>query len=193
MTSIVLYILKKLISGNFESVLSKRLSYILRHNPYRFNVSLDEEGWANLDCILDVLHYFPDFIDLKKEDLLCLISNQKKTRFQISENKIKATYGHTVSILKKNPIKPPNILYHGTSRKFVKSIKKFGLLKMKRQYVHLSIDLDTALETGKRKDSNPAIIKVDSKVAYNEGVLFYKGSDKVWLSENLLPHFLEMI
>ena len=38
-----------------------------------------------------------------------------------------------------------------------------GLLKMKRQYVHLSIDLDTAIETGKRKDRNPIIIKVDSK------------------------------
>ena len=175
------------------NILSKRLAYILRHNPNRFNVLLDEEGWTNIDSILDALHNFPDLIDLKKEDLLYLVSNQTKARFQIRKNKIKATYGHTVSILKKNPMKPPDILYHGTSPKFVKSIMKYGLLKMKRQYVHLSIDLDTAIETGKRKNSNPAIIKVDSKVAYNDGVLFYKGSDKVWLSENLLPNFLKII
>jgi putative RNA 2'-phosphotransferase len=154
---------------------------------------LDGEGWANIDSILNALHNFPDLIDLKKEDLLYLVSIQTKTRFQLSKkNKIKATYGHTVPILKKNPIKPPDILYHGTSPKFVKSIMNHGLLKMKRQYVHLSIDLDTAIETGKRKDRNPAIIKVDSKIAYDEGILFYKGSDKVWLSENLLPRFLKM-
>ncbi len=118
---------------------------------------------------------------------------KQRARFQISKNKIKATYGHTVPIIKKNPMKPPDILYHGTSPKFVKSIMNHGLLKMKRQYVHLSIDLDTAIETGKRKDRNPIIIKVDSKIAYDEGILFYKGSDKVWLSENLLPNFLKII
>ena len=116
----------------------------------------------------------------------------KEIFYKNSKNKLNATYGHTVSILKENPIKPPNILYHGTSPKFVKSIMKYGLLKMKRQYVHLSTDLDTAIETEKRKDRNPANIKVDSKVAYNAGVLFFKSSDKVWLSENLLPIFLKI-
>ena len=182
-----------MIDKNIVTLLSKRLSYILRHNPSRFKVSLDEEGWVNIDNILDALHNFQDLIDLKKEDLFYLVSNQKKARFQLSKNKIKATYGHTVSIIKKSPIKPPDILYHGTSHKFVKSIMKYGLLKMKRQYVHLSIDLDTAIETGKRKDSSPAIIKVESKTAFVDGVLFYKGSDKVWLSENLLPRFLKII
>jgi putative RNA 2'-phosphotransferase len=182
-----------LIDEYTSSSLSKRLSYILRHNPDRFNVSLDKEGWTNIDSILDALHNFPDLIDLKKEDLLYLVSSQTKRRFQISKNKIKAIYGHTVPILKKNPMKPPDILYHGTSPKFVKSIMNHGLLKMKRQYVHLSIDLDTAIETGKRKDRNPIIIKIDSKIAYDEGILFYKGSDKVWLSENLLPRFLKII
>ena len=182
-----------MIDEHTSSSLSKRLSYILRHNPDRFNVSLDKEGWTNIDSILDALHNFPDLIDLKKEDLLYLLSSQTKRRFQISKNKIKATYGHTVPILKKNPMKPPDILYHGTSPKFVKSIMNHGLLKMNRQYVHLSIDLDTAIETGKRKDRNPIIIKVDSKIAYDEGILFYKGSDKVWLSENLLPNFYKII
>jgi putative RNA 2'-phosphotransferase len=174
-------------------VLSKRLSYILRHNPNRFNVLLNEEGYTSIDGILEAIHNFPELIDLKKEDLLYLISNQTKTRFQISKDKIKATYCHTVPILKKNPVKPPDILYHGTSPKSVKSIMKCGLLKMKRQYVHLSTDLETAIETGMRKVSNPAIIKVYSRIALNEGVLFYKGSDKVWLSGDVLPDFLDII
>ncbi|MER5175318.1 MAG: RNA 2'-phosphotransferase [Candidatus Nitrosocosmicus sp.] len=172
------------------NTISKKLSYILRHNPNRFKVTLDEEGWADIDDLLDALRDFKDLMDLKKEDLLDIISNQKKVRFEIKENQIRAIYGHTISIKKKNPIMPPEILYHGTSHKYMNSIMRNGLIKMDRQYVHLSIDLDTAIETGKRRDGNPAIIKVDSKTAFNDGTLFYRGSDIVWLSENLLPKYL---
>ena len=62
------------------SLLSKRLSYILRHNPDRFNVSLDKEGWTNIDSILDALHNFPDLIELKKRrfTLPCIKPNKDK-------------------------------------------------------------------------------------------------------------------
>jgi putative RNA 2'-phosphotransferase len=173
--------------------ISKRLSYILRHNPYRFKIALDEEGWADINNILNSLHNFKDLTDLKKEDLLYLISNQDRVRFVINGNKIKATHGHTIKVEKNAPIIPPDILYHGTSRKYIKSIFLHGLLKMQRQFVHLSIDTYTAMEIGNRKDSNPTIIKVDSRKACKEGILFYKGSDKVWLSENILPKYLKVI
>ena len=88
---------------------------------------------------------------------------------------------------------PPGILYHGTSYKCINFIKRLGLIEMQRQFVHLSIDIHTAMEIGKRRDGNPAIIKVDSKTAYQDGTLFYKCSDKVWLSENLLPKYLKIL
>ena len=37
---------------------------------------------------------------------------------------------------------PPEILYHGTARRFFNSIQEKGLLPKGRQYVHLSIDID---------------------------------------------------
>lgn len=61
------------------NTISKKLSYILRHNPNRFKVTLDEEGWADIDDLLDALRDFKDLMDLKKEDLLDIISNQKKS------------------------------------------------------------------------------------------------------------------
>jgi putative RNA 2'-phosphotransferase len=64
---------------------------------------------------------------------------------------------------------------------------------MQRQFLHLSIDTYTAMEIWDRKDNNPGIINVDSKKDCIEGVLFYKGSDKVWLSENILPKYLKVI
>jgi putative RNA 2'-phosphotransferase len=173
--------------------ISKILSYILRHNPHRFKTVLDEEGWADMNNVLNSLHNFKDLTDLKKEDLLYLISNQDKIRFVIKENKIKATHGHSIEVKKNTPIIPPDILYHGTSHKYIKSIYLHGLLKMQRQFLHLSIDTFTAMKIGNRKDNNPAIIMVDSKKACKGGVLFYKGSDKVGLSENTLPKYLKEI
>lgn len=173
--------------------ISKRLSYILRHNPKRFKISLDEEGWADIDDVLNELHYFKDLTDLAKEDLLYLVYGQKKARFEIHNSKIKANYGHTIIIKKTNPVMPPDILYHGTAKIYVDSILREGLLRMKRQYVHLSVDLDTAIETGKRRDKTPAVIQINSKKAYQDGILFYKGSDKVWLSDNLLPKYLRLV
>ena len=87
-----------MIIENRITKISKKLSYILRHNPKRFKVTLDEEGWADIDCLLNSLHNFKDLTDLKKEDLLDLISNQEKVRFVIKENKIKATHGHTIEL-----------------------------------------------------------------------------------------------
>jgi putative RNA 2'-phosphotransferase len=45
--------------------------------------------------------------------------------------------------------------------------------------VHLSVDLNTAIETGKRRDKNPAVLQINSKKAFQDGILFYKGSDKI--------------
>lgn len=142
---------------------------------------------------MNTLHNFKDLTDLKKEDLLDMILNQEKVRFVIKENKIKATHGHTIELKRNTSIIPPAILYHGTSHKSIESIIIHGLLRIQRQFVHLSIDTHTAMKIGKRKDSNPVIINVDSKTAYKEGALFYKGSDKVWLSENILPKYLKII
>ena len=65
-----------------SSSLSKRLSYILRHNPDRFNVSLDKEGWTNIDGILDTLHNFPDLIDLKKKIYFTLYQAKQREDFK---------------------------------------------------------------------------------------------------------------
>ncbi len=92
--------------------------------------------------------------------------------------------------IKKQEAEPPEILYHGTARRFLPAIKEKGLLPMSRQYVHLSVDTDIATQVGKRRDSEPVILKIDAKKAYEDGVKFYIGNDKVWLCDFLTANFL---
>jgi putative RNA 2'-phosphotransferase len=60
------------------------------------------------------------------------------------------------------------------------------------QNVHLSTDIDTPTVV-KRRNERPSILRINSKTAYDDGVLFYKGSDTIWLSENVLSRYLEIV
>ena len=87
--------------------------------------------------------------------------------------------------------KPPNILYHGTARRFMRSIMENGLLPQGRQYVHLSLDVETAQNVGKRRDDKPCILVIDSLRAWSEGISFYHGSNMVWLADYVPSKYIE--
>ncbi|MBQ3165068.1 MAG: RNA 2'-phosphotransferase [Lachnospiraceae bacterium] len=79
----------------------------------------------------------------------------------------------------------PEILYHGTARRFMKSIMDNGLSPQSRQYVHLSQDIETAQNVGKRHDDKACILIIDSLRAWNDGISFYYGNEKVWLADTV--------
>ncbi len=54
--------------------------------------------------------------------------------------------------------------------RFMESIMKNGLSPQSRQYVHLSKDVETAQNVGKRHDDKPYILRIDSLRAWNDGI-----------------------
>lgn len=172
--------------------LSKEVSYALRHAPSEYDLILDENGWVDVQRLLDALRRNNKWISVKLDDLICMIEASDKKRHEIVDNKIRALYGHSiVSQIKKEIAEPPEYLYHGTARKFIESIKENGLLSKERQYVHLSVDEETAWEVGKRRDEKPVILRIRAKLAFANGVSFYRGNDKVWLSDSIKSDFIE--
>lgn len=61
---------------------------------------------------------------------------------------------------------------------------------MNRQYVHLSIDIATAEQVGRRKSSSPVILKIKAKEALLKGINFYFGNEQVWLSYFVPSEFI---
>lgn len=45
--------------------------------------------------------------------------------------------------------------------------------KQGNMFVHLSEDIHTAILVGKRRDTAPIVLKINSKDAYKNGVKFY--------------------
>lgn len=123
-----------------------------------------------------------------------MIEKSEKVRFEIKNGKIKAFYGHSLpEKIERKEKMPPDILYHGTARRYLEMIKLNGLLPQSRQYVHLSSDIETAMKVGKRHDAKPVILLINSKEAWKDGVKFYYGNDKVWLADGVASKYLKEI
>ena len=179
--------------NSFED-LSKEVSYALRHAPWKYELEMDENGWVPIEQLLKGLHKSEKWNSICAKDLSIMIEKSEKKRHEIKNGNIRAVYGHSLprKILQEEKM-PPNILYHGTARRFFKSIIENGLLPQGRQYVHLSQDIETARSVGSRHDDKPCILIVDAKVAWEAGVKFYFGNDKVWLADAIPAKYLRTL
>lgn len=175
--------------------LSKEVSYALRHAPWEYELELDENGFVPIEQLLNSLNSSNEYDRLiTKEDLEYIIEHSDKKRHEIAKENIRALYGHSVpKKLEKTKGTPPDVLYHGTAKRFLNSIMSEGLLPMKRQYVHLSVDTDMATLVGKRRDNDPIILEIDSKRAYQDGITFYIGNDNVWLCDNIPAKYIKIL
>ena len=125
-------------------------------------------------------------------DLEAVLALPGKKRYEMENGRIRALYGHsTTSKIRKTPAEPPAILYHGTAPETADLIMQSGLKPMNRQYVHLSMDVETAVQVGSRKAPKPVILKVKAKDAYQAGIAFYEGHDLVWLADTIPPQFIQ--
>lgn len=167
-----------------HSQLSKEVSYALRHAPWKYKLVLDHEGWVNIEQLLLGLHLNKQWESVDESDLVQMIEVSAKKRHEIANGRIRAIYGHSTpqKIIKSADI-PPSILYHGTARHSVDTILIQGLQPMGRQYVHLSSDQNTAIIVGKRKDSTPAVLRIDAGKAADEEIAFYRENNNVWLAD----------
>jgi len=169
--------------------LSKTMSHILRHRPREFHLVLDPEGFVSLEELLVAIKARRPRTSL--EELMEVVASCEKGRFEIVDDDIRACYGHSVKgKIEHETVVPPEVLYHGTSRKFLDSIRKDGLKPMKRQYVHLTLRRDFAENVGRRRDPRPAILVVEALNAHEAGISFYKANEDFYLADMVPAKFI---
>lgn len=175
---------------------SKFISLILRHKPETIGISLDKHGWANVkDLIKGISKKYPINMDILEE----IVRTNEKQRYSFNEDKtlIRANQGHSIPVdVELEQVEPPEYLYHGTGEKYVNSIEYFGLLPKSRLYVHLSKDISTAIDAGRRHSKDhqqPVIYRINSGVMYRNGFKFYKSTNGVWLTEKVPTEYMEYV
>jgi putative RNA 2'-phosphotransferase len=170
--------------------ISKFLSLVLRHQPQLIGINLNEQGWVNVDELLQKAQQHGQLIT--PEVLNHVVETNAKKRFAFSDDKqqIRASQGHSVGVaLGYGPQVPPNVLFHGTGSQSVESILKTGLEKRSRQHVHLSADIDTAIKVGSRH-GKPVVLNVLASEMHSKGYVFYLSANGVWLTDKVPPEYI---
>lgn len=171
--------------------ISKFLSLVLRHQPETIGIQLDQNGWTDVNELIEKANY--NGIKFDRETLNHIVATNPKKRFAFNESldKIRASQGHSIEIeLGYTSQKPPEILFHGTAEIFVQSILSTGLEKRSRQHVHLSSDIETANKVGQRH-GKPFIFNVLAEQMYNDNFQFYISDNGVWLTDNVPTKYLK--
>lgn len=169
---------------------SKFLSLVLRHKPEEIGIKLDREGWVDIETLLR--HLKKASRAITRTELDTLVATSDKKRFTISEDgrRIRAAQGHSVKVdLGLAPQVPPTELYHGTASASLDDIFAQGLVPGRRQQVHLSPDPETARLVG-RRHGKPVVLRVETAQMHEDGHLFYRADNGVWLTDNVPARYL---
>ncbi len=176
---------KKLVS------ISKFLSLVLRHKPETIGIQLDDSGWVEVSQLLECINASGKELDFETLELVVETNSKKRFAFNEDQSKIRASQGHSIDVtLGYKPQKPPVILYHGTATRFKESILKSGILRQKRQHVHLSSDIETAINVGQRH-GKPVVLQIEAAKMVEEGFDFYISENGVWLTEEVPHKFIQ--
>ncbi len=170
---------------------SKFLSLVLRHQPDKIGLVLDEAGWVPVDQLLARL------VDagkpLSMERLREVVESNDKQRFSFSEDglRIRANQGHSIDVeLGLTTMTPPAALYHGTASRFITSVMTSGLDKRQRHHVHLTADAGIAMSVGQRYGL-PILLLVDAAAMHADGHTFYRSDNNVWLTDHVPVRYLK--
>jgi putative RNA 2'-phosphotransferase len=170
---------------------SKFLSLVLRHQPDKIGLTLDAQGWANVDELLSKANQHG--MRLTRDLMQQVVAQNDKQRFAFNADgtRIRANQGHSIKIdLGLEPLAPPEQLYHGTATRFVASIRQKGLLRGRRDYVHLSPDEMTARKVGARH-GEPLVLVVNAGQMHAAGFTFYRAANGVWLTDHVPVEYLK--
>lgn len=172
--------------------LSKAMSKALRHRPERIGLTLAPDGSVEVAALLEALKRrggWPRTLD--ESDIMHVVEHGSKERFAVEDGRIRARYGHSIPMpIAYEPATPPALLYHGTTENHAEAIMREGLLPMGRQVVHLSTDVETALQVGARHGRRVVILCVDAEAACANGISFYRGNESTWLADRIPPEYL---
>lgn len=170
------------------------MAHALRHAPEQYGLTLDAQGWTAVSDLLIGLRQQRRWRTVTEADLEAVLALPGKRRYEMANGRIRALYGHSIPAkIEKAPATPPPVLYHGTPPGTADIILREGLKSMNRQYVHLSVDVETAVRVGKRRAARPVVLRINAKRAAAAGVRFYEGHEQVWLADAIPPTFIHPV
>ncbi|CAO3658617.1 unnamed protein product [Umbelopsis ramanniana] len=170
--------------------LSKALSYILRHGATKEKLVMTDNGYIQVQEILNR----PKLKAYSFDDVKYVVDTNDKQRFKLQQGEdgcwwIRANQGHSLKTVKVelDLIKEPlPICVHGTYTTNWNSIATQGLKRMSRNHIHFAAGMpgENGVISGMRKSCD-VFIYVDMVKAMEDGIVFHLSANQVILSEGI--------
>jgi putative RNA 2'-phosphotransferase len=152
--------------------ITRSLAYMLRHQPEKFDLQLDSQGFGELD---DVARALQERLDepITVADIEHAVASGDRPRYEIRGTKIGALYGHSFGVDPGEPAQPPEFLFVGIDARNLQQAQNEGLSGGRRSFLHLALTPEDAREAGRRAAREYAVLRVFGLDAWEDGINFY--------------------
>ena len=175
--------------------LGRILTGVLRHFPDRYALTMDERGWISLPQIVRAISQkHPAYHWLRTQHLVAIAETDPKGRYEVRDDRIRATYAHTVDVDLDLPTENiPDQLYYPVTEEEAAIVLEVGLKPSDRKKVHLSKTALDAHSAGSVRRPQPVILEVDARKARAEGLVIMQAGKTVFLVDKVPPEYLKRI
>ena len=175
--------------------IGRTMAGALRHFPENFDLEMDEQGWVDLrEFVRAIQRQRKKFHWLRPHHIIAIIETDPKGRYQISNDSIRATYGHTLDLDLGLPTDNiPEELYYPTTPEEADIILETGLKPSDRKMVHLSKTYRDAESAGQVRTENPVILAIDCERAIGDGYTIQRAGKTVFLTKEVPPQYLTRV
>lgn len=172
--------------------IGRTMAGALRHFPETFGLEMDEQGFVNLrDFVKALQTHQRRFHWVRPHHIIAVIETDPKGRYQVSNESIRATYGHSIELDLRLPTDNiPEELYYPTTQEEADIILETGLKPSDRKMVHLSKTYQDAMSAGLVRTENPVILAVDVERAVEDGFAVQRAGRTVFLAKEIPSEYL---
>ena len=172
--------------------LGRVMTGILRHFPDRYQLTIDPHGWVDLpEMVRAIGRKHPAYHWLRPQHLVAIAETDGKGRYEVRDDRIRATYGHTLEIDLDLPTEDiPEHLYYPVTVDEAAIVLEVGLRPSDRRKVHLSKTALDAVAAGKVRTPEPIVLEVDARRAQEEGIVIMRAGKTVYLVDRIPAELL---
>lgn len=173
--------------------IGRTMAGVLRHFPERFGLQMDEQGFVPMrDFIAALKNQRERYHWLRPHHIIAIIETDAKGRYQVSNDLIRATYGHSIPLNLNLPTDNiPEKLYYPTTPEETDIILETGLKPSDRKMVHLSKTYQDAVNAGLVRTDNPVILEIDAEKAIHDGLVIQRAGRTVFLADDVPAAYLK--
>ena len=172
--------------------LGRVMTGILRHFPDRYQLAIDAHGWVALpDLVRAIGRKHPAYHWLRPHHLVAIAETDAKGRYEVKDDRVRATYGHTLEVDLDLPTENiPERLYFPVTAEETTIVLEVGLRPSDRRKVHLSKTAAAARAAGRVRTPEPTILEIDARKARETGIVIMQAGKTVYLADQIPPELL---